>query len=208
MVRGVKETPSEFLERCGHIAPDPNAYSTQDATVLSVMPYGVFLKVKGVVGLMHESEISWIKKEQDPYIFKQNQAVSVSVLPFNKSCRVCFTRRNPDEEPIAVASRHMNTRVAQEAVVISALPFGLRVEINGATSMIHHSKLEEPPLTELVSVGSVSEVLREEARKVAREKSRENTKELLHRYQVGTVLKVLIDGVDIKAKRIECSLES
>jgi ribosomal protein S1 len=170
------------------------------------MPYGVFLKVKGVVGLLHKSEISWGKNDQAPLGFSPGQVVSASVLPFDKSCRVCFTMKDPDDSPLLVASRHAETRESQDAIVVGALPFGIRVEINGAHSMIHHSKLEGEPLAELVSVGSVSEESREEARKVVREKSRENTKELLRRYPVGTVLSVVIDSVDIDAERIDCSL--
>ena len=206
VVSGVEETPEEFLERCGHIASNPDSYSTIDATVLSVMPYGVFLKASGVVGLLHKSEISWDKNNQDPLGFTPGQVVRVSVLPFGESCRVCFTMRDPDDAPFLVASRHAETREPQDALVIGALPFGLRVEINGAHSMIHHSKLDGEPLAELVSVGSVPEEAREEARKVVREKSRDNTAELLRRYPVGTVLSVVIDKVDIDAERIDCSL--
>ena len=206
VVSGVEETLEEFLERCGHIAPNPDSYSTIDATVLSVMPYGVFLKADGVVGLLHKSEISWGKNDQAPLGFSPGQVVSVAVLPFGRSCRVCFTMKDPNDSPLLVASRHAETRESQDAVVVGALPFGLRVEINGAHSMIHHSKLEGAPLAELVPVRSVAEEDREEARKIMKGRSRDNTMELLRRYPIGTVLSVVIDSVDIDAERIDCSL--
>jgi small subunit ribosomal protein S1 len=206
VVSGVEETHEEFLERCGHISPDPDSYSTIDATVLSVMPYGVFLKASGVVGLLHKSEISWGKNDQAPLGFSPGQVVRVAVLPFGKSCRVCFTTKDPNDSPLLVASRHAETRESQDAIVVGALPFGLRVEINGAHSMIHHSKLEGAPLAELVPVRSVAEEDREEARKIMKGRSRDNTMELLRRYPIGTVLSVVIDSVDIDAERIDCSL--
>lgn len=206
VVSGTEETPDEFKERCGHLSPALNSYEVLDCKVLSIMPYGVFLKTNNVVGLLHKSEISWIKNEQDPHAFKIGQVLRAAVLPFGESNRVCFTMRDPSESPIAVAARHASTREVQEAFVVGALPFGLRVEVNGLHSMIHHSKLGGEPLAELVSVGSVAQEAKEEARKVMREASKENTAELLRRYPLGTVLKVVIDGVDVELERIDCSL--
>lgn len=206
VVSGTEETPAEFIERCGHLSPAVSSYEALDCKVLSTMPYGVFLKTSNVVGLLHKSEISWIKNKQDPHAFKIGQVVRAAVLPFGESNRVCFTMRDPSESPLTVASRHASTREAQEALVIGALPFGLRVEVNGLHSMIHHSKLGGEPLAELVSVGSVAQEAKEEARKVMREVSRDNTAELLRRYPLGTVLKVVIDKVDVESERIDCSL--
>ncbi len=114
-------------------------------TIVNLLPYGAFIEIEpGIEGLIHVSEMSWIKNITDPTeVVSKGEEVEAIVLSIQKqegkiSLGIKQTERNPWEE---VEERYPVGKVV-EAEVRNLTNYGAFVELEpGLDGLIHISDL-------------------------------------------------------------------
>ncbi len=79
-----KEAIDAALERIRKITFTPSVGEVYDATVKSVMPYGVFVDFMGKSGLLHVSEMSHSRIDRVEDVFKEGDDVRVKLIGVDK----------------------------------------------------------------------------------------------------------------------------
>ncbi|MCH9632136.1 MAG: 30S ribosomal protein S1 [Chlamydiae bacterium] len=114
-------------------------------TIVNLLPYGAFIEIEpGIEGLIHVSEMSWVKNITDPTeVVSKGEEVEAVVLSIQKedgkiSLGIKQTERNPWEE---VEARYPVGNVV-EAEVRNLTNYGAFVELEpGLDGLIHISDL-------------------------------------------------------------------
>jgi small subunit ribosomal protein S1 len=132
-------------------------------TIVNLLPYGAFIEIEpGIEGLIHVSEMSWVKNITDPTeLVAKGEEIEAIVLSIQKqegkiSLGIKQTERNPWEE---VEGRYPVGKVV-EAEVRNLTNYGAFVELEpGLDGLIHISdlswtkKVSHP--TELLKKGQI-----------------------------------------------------
>lgn len=120
--------------------------STLDGVVTGVMPFGVFVDVEGIEGLVHISEIAWEKVSHPNKYFAVGDKTKVLVLSVDKdggklALSVKRLTKNPWEN---VEDRYpVGSKV--KGVVSKVVPFGAFVNLEkGLDGLIHVSEANGP----------------------------------------------------------------
>ena len=113
--------------------------------VTNVRPFGAFVDLGGIEGLVHISEISWSRIEHPGQVLKPGQEVDVYVLDVNKDERkvaLSIKRLQPDPWE-GLASRYKVGQILK-GVVTNVVDFGAFVEVEeGLEGLVHISELAE-----------------------------------------------------------------
>ncbi len=89
-----KEKLEEARDAIKRISFTPEVGDVYDATVASVMPYGVFVDFQGKSGLLHVSEISHSRIENVGDVFKEGDSVKVKLIGVDeKSGKMRLSRK-------------------------------------------------------------------------------------------------------------------
>ena len=143
------------------------------------MPYGAFIALNGVEGLLHISDISWKKIAKVEDALQPEQVIDVKIKSFDKEKqRISFSHKDCLPNPWEGAIHEHSLDEIVTAKVVKVLEFGVIVELaDGLTGLLH-----------------VNEMTRDPGKKAS---------DLCH---VGDELEVRIIGIDEERKRISFSL--
>ncbi len=144
-------TPVKQKERLDKIKPD----DVLEGTISGIAPFGVFVDVDGIEGLVHISEIAWEKVEDPSSMFKVGSKIEVMVLEVNKNegkLNLSIKRLTPDPW------KNILDRYPPEATisgkVVRRAPYGFFVQIEpGIEGLLHISKItpgEEPKIDQQI----------------------------------------------------------
>ena len=124
------------------------AYENGDVlmgVVKKIMPYGAFINVNGVEGLLHISDISWKKIAKVEDVLEPEQEIEVKIKSFDKEKqRISFTHKEclPDPWEAGVAELAIDDVV--DAKVVKVLEFGVIVELEGGlTGLLHINEMTD-----------------------------------------------------------------
>ena len=135
-----------------------------EGTVKNILPFGVFVDLGGVDGLIHITDLSWERVSHPSEVVELDQKINVVILDFDENkTRIALGLKQltPDpwadiEERYPVGSRH-------QAKVRNFTNFGVFVEIEeGVDGLIHLSdlswtkKVKHP--SEVTEIGAMIEV--------------------------------------------------
>ena len=113
--------------------------------ITNITDYGAFVELEpGIEGLVHVSEISWIKKNVHPSkLVSVSQEVNVVVLDIDASKhRISLGMKQCEENPWAIYSAKVNVGDFIEGEIRNITDFGLFVGLEGdIDGLIHHSDL-------------------------------------------------------------------
>jgi len=113
--------------------------------ITNITDYGAFVELEpGIEGLVHVSEISWIKKNVHPSkLVSVSQEVNVVVLDIDASKhRISLGMKQCEENPWAIYSGKVNVGDLIEGEIRNITDFGLFVGLEGdIDGLIHHSDL-------------------------------------------------------------------
>ena len=113
--------------------------------ITNITDYGAFVELEpGIEGLVHVSEISWIKKNVHPSkLVSVSQEVNVIVLDIDASKhRISLGMKQCEENPWAIYSAKVNVGDLIEGEIRNITDFGLFVGLEGdIDGLIHHSDL-------------------------------------------------------------------
>lgn len=134
--------------------------SSVHAEIRNLTNYGAFVELEpGVDGLVHISDLSWIKKVSHPSeVFKKGDKVEAIVLSVDKeNKKIALGVKQLSQNPWEHAKEMMPTEALVKGIVTKITAFGAFVELeNGLEGLIHVTELSDQPfgkVEEIISKG-------------------------------------------------------
>ncbi len=123
--------------------------TTVDAEVKSLTNYGAFVELEpGIEGLIHISDLSWIKKISHPSeLLEKGDRVKAMILSVDKeSKKITLGLKQVDENPWENIEKIMPAGSLVKGVITKIAAFGAFVELeNGIEALIHVTELSDQP---------------------------------------------------------------
>lgn len=112
-------------------------------TVKSMTPYGVFVDIGGVDGMIHVSELSWKKVKRPSQVVKIGDVVDVIIKELKEETKqISLTMKDVNNNPWEVLKRDYPVGTVCKAKIVSIANFGAFGEIyNGIDGLIHISQI-------------------------------------------------------------------
>jgi ribosomal protein S1 len=151
----------------------------REGTVRSVQPYGAFIDVGGVDGLLHVSAMSHQRVADPKKIMKEGDKLQVMIVTVDKEKkRVSLSLKQLSKDPWEAVSAQFPIGSITEGTVKAVVEFGAFVELApGVEGLVHISQLA------LRRVMKTSEVVKE-----------------------GDKVKAKVQGIDMEKRRISLSM--
>lgn len=133
---------------------------TREGTVSSVVPFGAFVDLGKMDGLVHVSELAWTHISHPSEVVEVGATVTVKVLEVDREReRISLSMRQTLEDPWSVFSQANEVGKVIEGKVTKTVPFGAFVAIaDGVEGLVHVSEIAmhrvESPEMEL-SIGQI-----------------------------------------------------
>lgn len=120
--------------------------STVEGIVTGIMPFGIFVDLDGVEGLVHISEIAWEKVSHPANYFKVGQKIKVMVLGVDEeSGKLALSVKQLTPNPWETVEEKYPVGTKVKGVVSKIVPFGAFVTLEkGLDGLIHISEAEAP----------------------------------------------------------------
>lgn len=135
-------------ERNSEMDEIEKAYENGDVlkgVVKKIMPYGAFVGINGVEGLLHISDISWKKIGKVEDVLQPEEEIDVKIKSFDREKqRISFSHKDclPNPWETALENHHIDDEV--EAKVVKILEFGVIVELDdGLTGLLHINEMTD-----------------------------------------------------------------
>ena len=120
--------------------------SSVEGIVTGIMPFGVFVDLDGVEGLVHISEIAWEKVNHPSNYFKVGQKIKVMVLGIDEaSNKLALSVKKLIPNPWETVEEKYPVGTRVKGIVSKIVPFGAFVTLEkGLDGLIHISEAESP----------------------------------------------------------------
>lgn len=124
--------------------------------VKSFMPYGAFVDLGGVDGMVHITELSWKRLRHPSDVLKIGDMIDVIVKDVDKDAkRISLTCKNPEEDPWKIFTDKYQEGDIAHVKIVSLTDFGAFAEVvPGADGLIHVSQISRE------KIGKPSDVLK------------------------------------------------
>ncbi len=138
-------------------------------TTTAVLPFGLFVDVEGVEGLVHVSEISWAKLPDVGALFKPGQTQEVLVIGKDPEAgKLHLSIKQLTEDPWVKVTRQYIIGQAVAGKVTKQTNFGVFVEIEpGVEGLIRSSSVPAEGLTQGSTVTCIIESLKGQKRRMS-----------------------------------------
>lgn len=149
-------------------------------TVVKLMPFGAFVDIGGVQGLLHNQDLSWTRVKHPSEILSEGQEIEVTVLKVDKEAgKVGLGLKDITQDPWVVNTANLTKGSVVEGTVTRLVDFGAFVKLtNDVEGLVHISQISDK------RISKPSEVL-----------------------EVEQKVKVKILEIDTKAKKISLSIK-
>ncbi len=134
-----------------------------DGVVRTIVPFGAFIDVGGVEGLVPLSEMSHNRADGPKDVFKLGETVKVKILRVDEKGKLWLSRRSAIEDPWSHVAKKYAQGTRHTGKVVRLQPFGAFVELeDGIDGLIHSAdlsikRIEHPE--EVVKIGEELEVV-------------------------------------------------
>ena len=135
---------------------------TYEGKVVKVAEFGLFVEViEGLVGLVHNTELSYDRSVKAEDVAKEGDTVKVFVKKVDKeNHRVSLSIKATQEDPWIAAAAGFNVGDVVEGTVERFLPFGALVRLNDRVEgMIHVSELADTRVEKPEDVLKIGQVV-------------------------------------------------
>ena len=107
--------------------------------------FGAFVDLGGVDGLIHISDLSWLRVKHPSDVLKVGKKVEVKILALDKEKnRISLGLKQTIEEPWEIFKRNVNQGDIVEGKVVNLLDFGAFVRLNeGVDGLLHVSQISK-----------------------------------------------------------------
>lgn len=111
--------------------------------VKSIMPFGVFVDIGGVDGLVHISELSWNRIKSPSEVVSVGDSIEVYIKDINEETKkISLGFKKAEDNPWVIAQNKFNVGDVVSCKVVRFMPFGAFVElIPGVDGLIHISQI-------------------------------------------------------------------
>lgn len=115
---------------------------THSGVVTSVQPWGVFVDIEGVEGLVHRSELGWEQVDDASTRVRRGQSLAVRVIGVDRQSRkLSLSAKDPSASPWARVGTDFIEGGTYSGVVRGVEPYGAFVEIApGLQGLLHVSR--------------------------------------------------------------------
>lgn len=130
--------------------------------VTGICEFGAFVDIGGIEGLIHLSELSWVKVSHPSEVVKVGDTVEVYVLEVDREReKVSLSLKRLQPEPWSMVEEKYRVGQFVEGTVTKLAPFGAFVQIEeGVEGLIHISELSFQRISHPKEVVKVGDVLR------------------------------------------------
>lgn len=134
-----------------------------DGVVRTVVPFGAFVDVGGVEGLVPLSEMSHNRADQPKDVFKVGETTRVRILRVDEKGKLWLSRRQAIDDPWNAVAEKYAQGTRHKGKVVRLQPFGAFVELeSGIDGLIHAAdlsikRIEHPE--EVVKIGDELDVV-------------------------------------------------
>lgn len=145
-------------------------------TVVKLMPYGAFVDIGGVTGLVHINDLSWVHIKHPSDVVAVNDKVEVVVQSVNKeSGKIALSLKDMVTDPYLTEIETLQVGQVRPATITRLATFGAFAKLtDNVEGLIHISQMANKRIAkpeEVVEVGQEVKVkileINKEARKVA-----------------------------------------
>ena len=152
----------ERKERAEKIWSEIEIGKHYEGTVKSMTPYGAFVDIGGIDGMVHVSEISWSRINKPADVLNVGDKIDVYVINFDKEARkISLGHRDPDQNPWKVFTETYSVGDIAKVTIVKLMPFGAFAEVlPGTDGLIHISQIANRRIgqpSEVLTVGDVVE---------------------------------------------------
>ncbi|MGA2796728.1 MAG: S1 RNA-binding domain-containing protein [Thermoguttaceae bacterium] len=135
-----------------------------DGVVRKLMPFGVFVDIGGVDGLLHVSQLAWGRVNHPSEVVAEGQQIRVRIEKIDPATgKISFAYRDLLENPWTQASQKYPPNSIVQGKVVKIMDFGAFVELEpGVEGLIHISQLSHKRVfrcTDVVKEGQQVEVM-------------------------------------------------
>lgn len=118
-----------------------------DGVVTNITPFGVFIDLGGLEGLVHISELSWSRVRHPEDVVECGQQLQAKVLSVDPSqCRIALSLRALQPDPWQHVRNQLEVGQVVQGTVTNLVKFGAFVGLeNGLEGLIHVSEFETDP---------------------------------------------------------------
>ena len=115
-----------------------------DGTVRKIMPFGVFVDLGGIDGMVHVSEISWERVEDPATVVQAGQPVRVKVLKIDaKRDRIALSMKQAAGDPWKTITERFESNKTYTGKVTRLADFGAFVALeSGVEGLVHISEFD------------------------------------------------------------------
>ncbi|MBI2742506.1 MAG: 30S ribosomal protein S1 [Chlamydiales bacterium] len=160
---GIKQTEKNPWEDVDQKYPIGSSVQVE---IRNLTNYGAFVELEpGIDGLIHISDLSWIKKVSHPSeVFKKGDKVDAVILSVDKeSKKITLGVKQLSQNPWESIERTMPVGSLVKGVVTKITAFGAFVELdNGIEALVHVTEISDQPF------GKVEEVIQKGAEVTAK----------------------------------------
>ncbi|WP_424766092.1 30S ribosomal protein S1 [Paenibacillus sp. sgz302251] len=148
---------SEFEQNKQQVMASLEPGQELDGTVQRLTPFGAFVDIGGIDGLVHVSELSWEHVAHPKDVVTEGQSVRVKVLKVDPAAgKISLSIKAAQPGPWDTASNQFATGDIVTGTVRRLVPFGAFVEIApGVEGLVHISQIAHR------HIGTPNEVLKE-----------------------------------------------
>lgn len=134
-----------------------------EGTVAKIMPYGAFIDLGGVEGLLHISDISWKKVDTVDRVLAVGQEVKVLVQNYDQeSGKISLSMKALQQDPWVEAVEKYEVGQVVEGKVTKLLPYGAILsfdpELQGLLHISEVTKQRNAKVEDLLAVGDTKAV--------------------------------------------------
>jgi small subunit ribosomal protein S1 len=119
---------------------------TAEGIVTGVMPFGVFVDLDGIEGLVHISEIAWEKVSNPSVYYSVGSKVTVKVMGVDESSkRLALSVKRLSDNPWEGIEERFKVGQKVKGVVSKIVPFGAFINVEkGLDGLLHISQANGP----------------------------------------------------------------
>lgn len=137
--------------------------------VVKVADFGLFVEIgEGLVGLVHNTELSWDRNVKAADVAKEGDEVTVLVKKIDReNKRVALSIKATLEDPWKVAAGEFHVGDIVDAEVVRFLPFGAIVKLNDKVEgLVHISEIAQERINKPEDVLEIGQVVKAEVIKM------------------------------------------
>ena len=177
--------------------------------VKSIMPYGAFVDIGGVDGMLHISEMSWQRIKNPSEIMAVGDEIDVFILKLDtegEKKKISLGHKKPEDNPWEIFKSKYNVGDVVSCRIIKLMPFGAFAQIvPGVDGLIHVSQIAQKHIPSPESELSIDQVVDAKITAIDFEKKKVN---LSIRALLDAASKEVSENAEAQAAQTEETAES